>query len=456
MAQWKGFGIVAVALFVTACGADSTNNKGGNDECPAGQEWNPILARCVQDDGTLPNNDSNNASNNQASNNDNNSSNNAASNNDNNASNNTNQSTTGNNATNNGNNNTNNTMIGCGIGGLKGKTCAPSGEPLASADVILSGTDCNTGMPFEMTTRAAGDGTYEFTDVPSGRHSLRVTIGSFDSMSEVLVQPDMVTDLTSAAAKVCLDQNVTIGVIGGAYDHVEGVLEALNLDFTLVGGDQAGTYSASEALLSDLAAMNEYDIIFINCGDLFSRLESHYFFSSGSLTNVYNNLRAYVQGGKSLYIADWSAPFIEGAFPDAIDFLGDDTDHNESRKGYAEQQIIADVLTPELQAVLGRNTATIDFPQDPDAGVINNNWAIAESAGAGSTVQLQGNADLCSDGGPFNACPGIGDNQPDVPLLVTYKDPSGGTVVFTSFHNERQTALNQDMEQILRFLIFQL
>lgn len=438
MMRWRWMMIVAVLALAWSCGSD-TKKTGQTDPetCTDGMRWNPILARCVD---PATNGSTQNSVNGATNSNENNTPTNSGD---------------PNNTTNNENNSNNSTIppvdMPCGNGGLIGKTCAPSGEPLAAADVTVSGIDCETGMPFEMTTRTSGDGTFEFTDVPAGTHTMTVEIGSFSSMSQVLIQKDMITDLTSAADKVCLDQNVEIAVITGEYDHVEGILESLNLTYDEVGSDALGDMQ-SQMFLTNLQAMNEYDIIFINCGNLYDNLSLLDF--SGTVNTIATNLRAFVQGGKSLYVSDWSAPFIERAFPEMIDFVGNDTAHREARAGYAPQTITSSVETADLQAVLGRTEAEIEFPQDPDAGVINNNWAVAASVGAGATVQIAGDAILCN--GTGNQCSSQGGTQEGAALLVTYKDASGGTVVFTSFHNERQSALNQDMEVILRFLIFQL
>lgn len=451
------FGWIFAVVFVAslaACGSDSTKDQdtsSTDQDCPDGQEWNPILKQC-QDEGSPVGNNS--TSNNSSS------SNNGDDTTDPNA--NPNNTTTGpNNTTNNGTTGPNNhtsVELACGTGGLLGKTCAPSGEPLVAADVKVTGTDCETGEAFEVTARTDSEGNYEFDMIPSGRHTLEISTGSFNTSRQVVIQKDMVTDLTSAAEKVCLDQNVEIAVIGGSYDHVEGVLEDLNLDeYTMIGDDESpllgGSSDASLAFLQDLNQMNQYDIVFINCGNLFSAAQA-----GGSLQAIYNNLRMYVAGGKSIYVSDLSFPFIEGAFPDQIDFYGDDATVTEAFKGYAPQTITADVMTTDLQTVLARDTATIEFPHDPP-NVVNNNWAIAEGVGMDATAHLVGEAQLCAEGtgGIFgNPCPSADGTVAAAPLLVTYQDPSGGTVVFTSFHNERQAALNQDMEKILRFLIFQL
>lgn len=448
MARWWMLLVFAVAL--AGCGRDSVKDGPASTQCPSGERWNPILARCVTDspNGTPNNMSSNNSTTGSTTGTNSNS-------NPNNVNpNNVNPNNTNTNGTTNNTTPPNNMNMPCGTGDLIGKTCAPSGEPLAAADVTVSGVDCATGQPFSLTTRTASDGTFEIMDVPSGQHTLSVSTGSFNSMRQVLIQKDMTTDLTSAADKVCLDQNVNIAVIEGAYDHVEGVLGALNLTFDIKGNDSLGD-SQAEMFLTNLQAMNDYDIIFINCGDLYDNI-SLLDFTGQTINTIATNLRSYVQGGKSLYVSDWAAPFVERAFPDMIDFVGDDTDPLAARDGYAPQTITATVPTMELQGILGRSDATIDFPQDPANNVLNNNWVVAAGVGMGAVVQIQGDADLCADGGLGNACPSVDGSQAGAPLLVTYKDPSGGAVVFTSFHNERQTTLNQDMERILRFLIFQL
>lgn len=455
MRRWLGWMVIATGMLAASCGSDSVKDKdGASTDCPDGQQWNPVTGACMDDarnvvtatnNGSGTNNDP--ANNGPATNND------PATNNG--PMNNTTGVNNGTNGTNNGTVPTNNTPMACGTGDLVGKTCAPSGEPLAAADVKISGVDCATGQPFELTTRTASDGTFELMDVPTGQHTLTVETGSFNSSRPVIIQKDMTTDLSSAADKVCLNQNVEIAVLTGAYDHVEGILETLNLDFTITGADTLGNTQA-QTFLTNLQAMQAYDIIFINCGDLWDNI-SLLDFGGTTRNTIAANLRAFVQGGGSLYVSDWAAPFVERAFPDMLDFYGNDANHGEARMGYAPQSIAATVLTPELQTVLGRADATIEFPQDPNNGVINNNWAVAAGVGPGATVQLQGDADLCSpSGGIGQTCTSVAGTQAAAPLLVTYKDPSGGTVVYTSFHNERQSALNQDMERILRFLIFQL
>jgi hypothetical protein len=251
---------------------------------------------------------------------------------------------------------------------------------------------------------------------------------------------------------------VKIAVIGGAYDHVEGIIGDLNLAFDMKG-DDAGQLSATTTFLQSPAAMANYDIIFINCGDLYNRLAPLFAFLTDPRPAIAANLRNFVNQGGSVYVADWAAPWAEAAFPEIMDMHGTDTVINEARVGYAPQTIMANVLSPALQAVLNSQTATIEFPHDPANNIINNNWAVLDGADVTATVHLSGAAQLCGPPQPGafgNPCPASTNYQMDAPLLLTWKAISGGTVTYTSFHNERQGGVNQDMTKILRFLIFQL
>ena len=204
--------------------------------------------------------------------------------------------------------------------------------------------------------------------------------------------------------------------------------------------------------------MAAYDIIFINCGDLYAAL-APFLFGNDPRPGIATNLRNFVNQGGSVYVADWASPWAELAFPEIMDLHGTDSDVNASRQGFAPQAITANVLSTELQAVLNSQTATIEFPHDPANNIINNNWTVLDAADATATVHLSGTAQLCGppSGGIFgDPCPASANTQVDSPLLLTWKATSGGTVTYTSFHNERQGGVNQDMAKILRFLIFQL
>ncbi len=455
--SWKLFGLLLSLVGFLAC-SDDTAGSDKRPVCEFGERYNAIDNICVPTITETANNSSSNNVQNNASNNENNN--------------------TTNVSTNNGQGDSGvdidmgtqtdmsvepdmNTPdlppAVCGVGTLRGRACSPNGDVLATADVTVTGIDCATGEPFTVTTRTDGMGVFEIADIPTGQHDLKIEIGSFSATTIVFIRAGETTDLTASADKICLDAAaVKIAVIGGAYDHVEGIIGDLNLAFDMKG-DDASQINATTTFLQSRTAMAAYDIIFINCGDLYGKLAP--FFGPDPRPVIAANLRDFVNQGGSLYVADWAAPWAELAFPEIMDMHGTDTVINEARVGYAPQTIMANVLSPALQAVLNSQTATIDFPHDPANNVINNNWAVLDGADATAVVHLSGTAKLCGppSGGIFgNPCPASANVQTNAPLLLTWKAMSGGTVTYTSFHNERQGGVNQDMTKILRFLIFQL
>jgi hypothetical protein len=466
----SAFLVLVMGCFAVACSDDTTEESGGAQNCAAGESYNSLSGQCEPELRGDNNAGTNNAGTNNAGTN-NGGTNNGGSN---------------NGGTNNGGSNNNNNggdagpgddsggnnnpgddggggELGCGPGAIIGKACAPSGEVLGGATVTIEGFDCD-GNAYTDTVQTNTDGEFQFDDVPSGQHTVTISTGSFSRNQTVIVQHGETLDLSTAAAKICLDGgNVKIAVIEGAYDHVSGILDDLALDYDVKGDDKVsnflepnGRYSDSVAFLKNSSAMAEYDIIFINCGELWNRLGQN---NPGDVSTIISNLASYLGSGNSLYVSDWSHPFLEKVYADAVDFHGDDQTINDARIGYAPQTISAAVTSPGLQNVLGSSQATIDFPHDPYAtpAIINNNWVMAEGAGAASTIHLSGDALLCPQPfSPTSSCNSSAGTQPDSPLLVSYKNASGGTAVYTSFHNERQAAINQDMEKILKFLIFQL
>ena len=344
---------------------------------------------------------------------------------------------------------------GCGPGTVIGKACAPSGELLAGAEVTITGANCD-GSDYTQTVTTDANGEYRFDNVPAGQHTLTISTGSFSRDKIIIVQTGQTLDLGKSASKVCLDSGgVEMAVIKGKWDKVELLLDDLGLEYDFKGDDQpsfssSGTAPPAEAttFLSDLSAMNQYDIIFINCGMLWAYLGAYG--TQDQKDTIIDNIKTFVDSGKSLYVSDFAHPFIEKTFPDAITFHGNED--NEARIGYAPQTVTADVTSTQLQNVLNSNATSIDFPHG--SGVENTFWVVADSIGSSSTTHLEADVDLCSS---TSSCSSTGGTQQDAKLLVTHRSPGGGTAIFTAFHNHsQQGTLNDDMEKILKFLIFQL
>ena len=124
--------------------------------------------------------------------------------------------------------------------------------------------------------QSGADGSYAFPQVPAGAHVVSFSQGSFSRTFSVGVIDGVEEDLTLQGSKFCIEADtVKIAVVGGLYDHVEGVLDALQLSYDMKG-DDGGTSPAfgpdpaslvqAKTFLRDPQAMAAYDIIFINCG----------------------------------------------------------------------------------------------------------------------------------------------------------------------------------------------
>ena len=426
------FGLVCVlvcGLALAACGDDEVTpgEGGGSDgECPVGTTWNPIEEACVeaQPDG---NNESPNGSSN--------------------AGNGANHEGGGTEPVNGGDNDgggpdpSQNDSPGlpgdeCGTGGVAGQSCNTSGAILGGAEITLSGQDCE-GQPFEETVISANNGHFEFEDVPAGDHDIEITSGSFSGDETVTVLDGLVTDLADGGKKACVSAgSVNIAVLQGSYDDVGGLLDGLDIDYDtmgssvpFLGGDDAVD------LLMDSAAMSEYDIIFIECGSLWSEVDDILggLIGGGDVGQITSNIHDYVASGNSLYVSDLAQPFISESIPDAVGFYNEAAGATAPQQG-AVQSVTADVVSSAMQGLLGSDEVAIEFS--------SGSWAVAESTPVNSTAHFEADVELNS-GSLSNS-----------PLMISHEMPGGGNAIFTSFHNNAQAT--GAMEQILEYMIFQL
>ncbi len=133
-------------------------------------------------------------------------------------------------------------------------------------------------------------------------------------------------------------------------------------------------------------------------------------------------LRAFVTNGGTLYASDLRFDTLAAAFPEAVDAVA-------VAQGL-KQNLRAAVVSPELRDLIG-DEMPLHFDLD--------GWRPAAFRGDSATVYLTGK---------FRTTAGV---TIDAPLLVKF--PAGkGTVLFTSFHNEKQ---NSELEtRLLKHLVF--
>ena len=202
--------------------------------------------------------------------------------------------------------------------------------------------------------------------------------------------------------------------------------------------DELGTGYRWESIryddLLDPEVLSDYDVVFLTCGGFPSRWLGRRMADGvrpGSdlhrirpriREQLRESLRSFVGRGGTLYASDWRFKALAVAFPDVVDW-------SMAVRGEV-QTIQADVVDAGLQRRLGEQIElTFDKPK----------WDPAAFRGSEVTTFLRGTYKTVE-----------GDRR-TAPLLVKfpYKE---GTVIFTSFHNEKQNS-NTETE-LLKYLVF--
>ena len=231
----------------------------------------------------------------------------------------------------------------------------------------------------------------------------------------------------------CFDpQAMNIAVVSGDYDNMQTMLERMGfINFTLVDGND------TERLVDFLSTpenLDPFDVVFFNGG----HVEEGVFYPDAAGNDESDEIAAvledYVWNGGSIVGSDWAYDVIERIYPDAIDFLGDDSIPNAAQLG--EYAIVDAVVTDDsLGAFIGKELVEIEY----DLPV----WPAVVETESYVTVHMRGNVSY-REGTQSTALE-------QVPLLVSF---SGGTgrVGFATF----RVAANQsdDMRGIFQYILY--
>ncbi len=293
-------------------------------------------------------------------------------------------------------------------GDLMGRICGLDGAgPVAGAQVSVVAN----GTTYSATTNAAGD--FVLTCVPPGTYQVEATSGQWSTRFTAQIT---VGQTTSIPGQQCLDvSSARVAVVGGEWDRIEGVLDGLNVPYTLY--TDMG-YSGGDRLILNRSELAMYDIVFVNCG-----VDETSLLSSAAQAN----LRDFVANGGSFYASDWAYDLIERTWPSAIDFHGDDATVGAAQSAGNFTGNV-DVVDASLRRQLGGRAQVS----------IASCCSAVDQAGPGTSTYLEG--DRLNDNGRH-------------PFMVGFQpDPTGGRVFYTDFHNDGQ----QDILDIFRWLITQL
>ena len=189
-----------------------------------------------------------------------------------------------------------------------------------------------------------------------------------------------------------------------------------------------------DTFLNDALWLAEYDIIFFNCGAQYILISAQTTSSNGAITNVQN----FVNSGGSVYASDWAGEMIYAAFPERINFYGDDFMFDEAKAGSALGNQSAAIVDPTMSTSLGRTDVKINF--DLDAWVALDAINLQPSD---LNIYVKSPVELGYEYGGTS----------EIPLVVSFQYGQG-KVLFTSAHNEAQTSA--DLRDILNYLVFEL
>jgi hypothetical protein len=252
------------------------------------------------------------------------------------------------------------------------------------------------------------------------------------------------------------DRVPKIAVAAGDYDLMECVLLKLGLDRTAVEifdgmnyGDWNGVPKL-DTLLTDLAKMKTYNIIFVDCA------HNTYEHLLQTDATVKANIEAYVAAGGRLYVTDWSYDYIEQItnFAPVIDFQPETSSGDpEALDGAAlgDPHTDADPATAEVLDVGMREWLQAVEAASGDSILSGNNiqiehmlgeWVMqksvstADNPGIGNaTVWLRGDMTGTKYGFdewglpyPIETYEGV------MPLTTTFDYQTCGRVLYSSYH----------------------
>lgn len=278
----------------------------------------------------------------------------------------------------------------------------------------------------------------------------------------------VVVGLALLAQAGCTDTSIyalnlgEVAVVTGDFDTPEGALDQLEVPYTVVeafhaNGPRYEGYEPDyaweeldipvEAFMADGVGMTEYDLIFLSCG---MRGVGDQVYNDAtqpddqlvSDANIVENLVHFVEMGGYVYATDWTYDIIEAAFPDAIDFLGDDETLDAAQLGEPQTingRVLEDGLQQHLNMTPDSNEVEVVFRFD--------SWSVIEAVGDGTEVLLEGDI-LYRDGADHVVLP-------DSPLLVSFSYGNrDGKVIYTPFHTVSQ--ITTDVQDIINYLVLQL
>ena len=320
-------------------------------------------------------------------------------------------------------------------GSIEGRVCDPTGRQwLAGAAVYTNITD-ETGVIVEVRQSFTDrNGEFLLEDLaPDVDYTVYAQHGDQVLWTETVFVANG-EDVKLPPPDCFEPLELSIALVEGNYDDVDVVLESMGFaNYWSVDGTSEASLTA---FLTDLEQMRAYDVIFFNGGHVEQGVIYDYDPTNPVPPQVIANLQTFVAEGGSVYASDWSYDVIEQAWPDAIDFLGDDSLYNSAEMG--EYALVDAKVTDEaLSSFLGTDSVAVEY----DLPV----WPPMQSVEGYVSVHLTGNVEYREGDHTYQLA--------SVPLLASFSGGEG-RVAFATF----RVVANHDtnMINLLQYMLHEL
>ena len=240
---------------------------------------------------------------------------------------------------------------------------------------------------------------------------IAVVDGDFDHLGEVLTRMDIAHD--------SYDGFISQAVYNPEED---GSLNGYKIENLLIDRDEA-----------ERTIMFDYDAIFLNSGVrgmgsfVYNGVENDDMFLIDE--RVLENIRSFVQSGRTLVVTDWAGDLVEQVWPDKITFVNEENCQAEACFDIAQagsnESIIATITDDLLMNQLEVDSIQLQFDY--------SYWMAMRDVSDDVDVFLRGDITYRTSEGEGYV------DATDVPLLVGFQDGSG-YVIFSSFHFRAQNS----------------
>ncbi len=308
---------------------------------------------------------------------------------------------------------------GANQGSITGRVCHPlTGNWIEGALVYTNVLNSDDEITDTRVAWSDAEGIYLLDDLPAP-NTYEVTVQAGQDLLDLFsVQVEEAEDKLVERDNCTVGGDLNVAVITGDYDESSEMFEALGItNVTQVNGL---TGSEIVDFLTDAAHLADFDMVFfdgghIEAGVIYAETQD----DRATVAQVRAAIQAYVEeDGGQIVASDWSYDTVERVWPDAVEWLGDDTVADAAQVGEA-MTVEGTVVDQDLVDALGFTSLKISYDL--------NVWPVIEGVGEGVTTHLTGGVKY-REGMEVSSIL-------DAPLAFSF-DAGQGRVVFTSWRSQ--------------------